>query len=120
MLDFGEFGHFCKISREHAICLRVKSYSKVKSSKANAFPQLSLSQPSQPGLSYIAFLSTIQYQYNTSKYWDNTIQYQYNTISIKIVYNTLSSHTIYHNMYIILYCFNAKLSIRNDYDLIVY
>ena len=42
------------------------------------------------GLSYIAFLSTMHYQYNTFKYWDNTIQYQYNTISIEIVYNTLS------------------------------
>ena len=39
------------------------------------------------GLSYIAFLSTIQYQYNTFKYWDNTIQYntlQYNTIQYNI------------------------------------
>ena len=26
------------------------------------------------GLSYTAILSTIQYQYNISKYWDNTIQ----------------------------------------------
>ena len=63
----------------------------------------------QPGLSYTAFLSNIQYQYNISKYWDNTIQYQYNTISIKIIYNILLLHTIHYNIYITLYSFYNKL-----------
>ena len=63
-------------------------------------------KPPEPGVSYIAFLSTIQYRYNTFKYWDNTILYQYNTISMKIVYNTLSWHT--KNIYIPTYSFNDK------------
>ena len=49
----------------------------------------------QAGLSYTAILSTIQYQYNISKYWDNAIQYQYNTISTEILYNTLKLFIIY-------------------------
>ena len=66
------------------------------------------------GLSYIAFLSTIQYQYNTLKYWDNTIQYQYNTISTKIVYNTFSSNTIQYNIFIITYCNIYKLVLSSN------
>merc|ERR1711942_60671 len=58
---------------------------------------------SLPGLSYIAFLSTIQYQYNTLKYWDNTIQYQYNTILIRIIYNTFLLRIIQYNTIQYLY-----------------